>query len=314
MRKQLPLLILFFSINLLFWSCGQDTSKSNETATTDTETTTTTRAEEQHRQNLEEAQRDSIIAAKTDSVRQAKQQYKVKITPAPKSAGFKNSTLKFVSYEDGTFTFDVNGKFQLGKQSPGAKNHPTANNKHGQFIGLIIDHKPPITLYETIHKKQLRDGGHRIFAYLGRSYNEGVKTNGAYLSDQFRVKNNTKTKSFKFQMPELYCTSPFGKYAGEQTKKILLDFFLLNAKIDKDHKIILTINGKQTFTISKPRAYYLEGLPYGINNIELLLVDNANKKISIPGNPVRRMFTLETPKETLSDEEVQKIIENLDKK
>lgn len=315
MRKQLPLFVLLFSFSLFFGSCGQNSGKTNSTESESATTPTSTVKTEEQRQleELEEMKRDSMIAANTDSVRLAKQQFKIKITPAPKPANFNNSSLEFLSYEDGIFTFDFDEKFKLSKQTSDHKKHALSNNEHGQFIGLIIDNKPPITLYENNYKKPLRNGGHRIFAYLGTSYNEGIKTKGAFLSKKINVKNNNLLKEYEFKMPELYCTSPSGKYSDNETKKILLDFYLLNAKIDKDHKILLTINGKQTFTITKPRAYYLEGLPYGSNTIELLLVDKANEKISMPSNPISRMFTLEKPKEKLSEEETQKLINDLDK-
>ena len=89
----------------------------------------------------------------------------------------------------------------------------------------------------------------------------------------------------------MFYSRPKGLYTGDDTKKVMLDFYLVNTDLSA-HKVEADING-QKFTIDKWQPYYMEGLPEGENKITLTLVDSTGQPVKNAFNPVTRTFTLE---------------------
>ncbi len=244
-----------------------------------------------------------------------KQKHKVKLTPAAPTPAFKDAELEFATYENGTLKFHIKGNsFRLGALTSDTKEHHITG-KSGQYIGVIIDNNPPVKIFKTTYRKKLGDGGHRIFAYLGTSYDQAIKTPKAFISKKITVKNNSLVKVYQMNnFPELFCTSPAGNYPTLVADKVLLDFYLLNANIDSNHKIQLTINDGQSFIISQAKPFYMTGLPYGENEIELMLVNGNGDMIRMPRNPVKRSFILQNPPQNLSQKQMDEIIEEYQNK
>ena len=89
-----------------------------------------------------------------------------------------------------------------------------------------------------------------------------------------------------------FYSRPKGTYQGDDTKKVLLDFYLINTEISPDgNKVRATINGKE-FLIDEWVPHYIEGLPIGEVIIKLELLDNAGNLIKAPFNPVERKVIL----------------------
>ena len=73
----------------------------------------------------------------------------------------------------------------------------------------------------------------------------------------------------------------------------MLDFFVLNTKLDKEgSKVQAIINGKE-FIITEWAPYVIEGLPMGEVSIALSLLDTNGNVIPGPFNQVNRTITLE---------------------
>jgi len=91
----------------------------------------------------------------------------------------------------------------------------------------------------------------------------------------------------------LFYSRPKGTYSGDDTNKLLLDFYLANTNISADgNKVKVTINGTTEFMFSTWQPYFVEGLPMGDNTIKLELVDNAGNAIGDGINTVERTFSL----------------------
>jgi len=91
----------------------------------------------------------------------------------------------------------------------------------------------------------------------------------------------------------LFYSRPKGKYSGNDTKKLLLDFYLVNTNISSNgNKVRATINDVE-FIIDDWSPYYIEGLPLGEVTIKLELIDSKGNLIETPFNPSLRTVILE---------------------
>ena len=80
---------------------------------------------------------------------------------------------------------------------------------------------------------------------------------------------------------------------GEDTNKLLLDFYLINTEISSEgNKVKATIQDNE-FIIDEWVPYYIEGLPKGEIIIKLELIDSNGILIDTPFNPSTRTVTLE---------------------
>ena len=80
---------------------------------------------------------------------------------------------------------------------------------------------------------------------------------------------------------------------GNDTKKLLLDFYLVNTDISPTgNKVKATINDV-VFLIDEWTPYYIEGLPLGEISIKLELVNNDGVSIETPFTPSERTVILE---------------------
>jgi hypothetical protein len=136
-------------------------------------------------------------------------------------------------------------------------------------------------------QKKIEEGD-VILAFLSRSYHESVKNPNAFVLTEVGDKQETDlSKEF------LFYSRPKGKYVGEDTKKLLLDFYLVNTNISKDgNKVKATINETE-FIIDEWAPYYIEGLPKGEINIKLELINSDGNMVETLFNPSVRTVILE---------------------
>lgn len=192
------------------------------------------------------------------------------------------------------FNFDVKN-LKLGEKTKGAGENGLAHSEKGQHIHLIIDDKPYTAHYKSSFEQEMSEGDHVVVAFPARSYHMGIKNDNSFVAKKLTVGNPSKDQMMDVDLsaPHLIYSRPKGTYSGNDTKKVLLDFFLLNTKLSSNgNKVKATING-QEFTIDDWAPYVMEGLPMGENKITLELVDNNGQMIKGPFNKVERTFTLE---------------------
>ena len=91
----------------------------------------------------------------------------------------------------------------------------------------------------------------------------------------------------------LFYSRPKGTYKGAATKKVMLDFYLVNTSISPEgNKVRATINGTE-FIIDTWAPYFIEGLPMGENTIKFELIDAEGNLIPGPFNTEARIVTLQ---------------------
>jgi hypothetical protein len=217
---------------------------------------------------------------------------KYKISPFAASQNFPDATLSNMTYTNGSFNFEVGGSsYKLGDQTPDVGRKMCANSAKGQHIHLIVDTKPYVAQYVSSFEHEVSDGTHNLLAFLSRSYHESIKTEKAHIAQQVTVAGGNITNSTDITEPTLFYSRPKGTYVGEDTKKIMLDFYPINAEIGKDYKIKLQVNGEVTL-LDKWQPYYIEGLPMGQNSIGLALVYNDGTPVPSAQTAILQTITL----------------------
>lgn len=217
---------------------------------------------------------------------------KYTVTAFTPSASFPEAKLKTMKFEDAKFSFGV-FSYKLGAQTPDADTKMCANSAKGQHIHLIIDNEPYNARYTAeFDDVTMHDGPHHVLAFLSRSYHESIKTKQAHLAYRVSVKNQAIVATEKIADPMLFYSRPKGTYVGSDTKKVMLDFYPVNAPLGADnYQVEANING-EIHTITEWQPYYIEGLPMGDNKITLTLKDKSGAVVNTPLNPVTRKFTL----------------------
>ncbi len=182
--------------------------------------------------------------------------------------------------------------FQLTRMTPHSNAEHMANSQQGQHIHNIVDNQPYTAHYETTFTKELPEGDHVILSFLSRSYHESLKHKGAYDLRMVTAGKPATRMEFDLKAPHMFYSRPKGEYVGPDTKRIMLDFYLVNTDLSATgNKVRATINGTE-FMLDKWMPHIIEGLPMGETTIKLELVDNNGKIILGPYNSVERTITL----------------------
>ena len=189
------------------------------------------------------------------------------------------------------FSFNVEN-YELGEQTAGAIDNGLANSAQGQHIHMIVNNGPYSAHYESEFSKEINEGKNLILFFLSRSFHESVKNPNAFSL----IQTNSDKDNFEpydLNSEFLFYSRPKGIYKGDDTKKLLLDFYLVNTEISPEgNKVRATINGKE-FIIEEWTPYYIEGLPLGEVTVKLELLNSMEELIDSPFNPVERKVTLQ---------------------
>ena len=214
---------------------------------------------------------------------------KIKISKVEGSPKYEDAALvlnELNSRSELEFSFDVKN-YKLGAQTEHEFQYSLANSKKGQHIHLIINNNPYSAHYTNKFKKKLDPDNGVILAFLSRSYHESVKNKNAYIFTQYG-----DLEKIDLDKQYLFYSRPKGTYTGQDTKKLLLDFYLVNTTISKNgNKVRATINGEE-FLIDEWSPYYIEGLPKGQVKIKLELINSSGELIDSPFNPSIRTVIL----------------------
>jgi hypothetical protein len=189
------------------------------------------------------------------------------------------------------FNYEITN-FKLTDMTGHDHSKEMANSMQGQHIHNIIDNEPYTAHYETKFTKDVKAGNHVVLSFLSRSYHESLKHKTAYDLRTFSVGKPKEANTFDLNGQHMFYSRPKGEYVGNDTKKIMLDFYLVNTDLSPEgNKVRATINGTD-FMLDRWLPYTIEGLPMGENKIKLELLDNAGNVIPGPYNTVERTITL----------------------
>lgn len=219
----------------------------------------------------------------------------ITITKFEGSSEFSNSILSLSQITEdensnNNFNFDVEN-YELGVQTIGAGENGLANSAKGQHIHMIVNNGPYSAHYTSDFSKELQQGNNLILFFLSRSFHESIKNPNAF--SLIQVSSGAQEhEPYDLESEFLFYSRPKGVYEGNDTKKLLLDFYLVNTEISAvGNKVRATINDSE-FMIDEWVPYYIEGLSTGEVTIKLELLNSNGKLIDSPFNPVVRLVTL----------------------
>ena len=187
---------------------------------------------------------------------------------------------------------DVTVKFEL-------KNYDLYYNeadKKGQHIHFILDNEPYLPQFSSqpFTFKNVPAGTHTIRCFPSREWHESIKDTGAFALVTFHVGKADGRNAVESGKPLLTYSRPKGEYRGEQAKRILLDFWVTNARLGtgKDEcRVRAWLDGKET-ELTKWEPVWWENLAPGPHTVGLELVDHAGHRVPGPFNFTQRMFTI----------------------
>ena len=184
------------------------------------------------------------------------------------------------------FNFEVDN-YELGIQTENEFKFKLANSAKGQHIHFIENNGPYSAHYTKKFEKKLKDGNNVILAFLSRSHHESVKNPNAYVFTQIGERDK-----IDLEKQFLFYSRPKGTYTGEDTERLLLDFYLVNTTISSDgNKVRVTIQDSE-FLVDEWAPYIIEGLPKGEISIKLELLNYNGELIETPFNPSIRKIIL----------------------
>jgi hypothetical protein len=172
---------------------------------------------------------------------------------------------------------------RLGGKTPDADNRKTKLTKKGNHLHLNIDNKEHYTSNQNVFNYHIKDGKHKLFAFIARSYYESIKNSYAIIAKEIEVLNGELLKSKNLPAADIVYNSPRGVYKNANAKNIILDFVLVNTEIHKGgNSVRITIDETKEFIVNKWQAYYIENSLPGKHSIKLELIDARDKLIATP--------------------------------
>ncbi|MCH2022654.1 MAG: hypothetical protein MK207_09275 [Saprospiraceae bacterium] len=209
----------------------------------------------------------------------------LKIVPSTPSDS--NSLYNLVKMESYTYTrskaiFSPLG-IRLGGKTPDADKRISKLTKKGNHLHLNMDNKEHYISNENVFNYEIKNGKHKLFAFICRSYNESIKNDNAIIAKEIEVFNGELIKSKNLELADIVYNSPRGTYKNSNTKNIVLDFVLINTDLHQEGNCVrITIDESKEFIVNKWQAYYIQNTQPGKHTVKLELLNAAQKLIAAP--------------------------------
>lgn len=211
------------------------------------------------------------------------------------SLGIKNVKSELQGSDSVKITIDYDVRnYELKNQTSDAAGKDCNNSKDGQHIHFILDNEPYMALYEpsktfTVPVKS----EHYLMSFLSRSYHESIKTAKAGVLYHFSVDEKGKlTKMDIPKTPMIFYSRPKGTYLGDDTKNLLLDFYVYNTTLGADgNKVKVDINGTN-FDVDTWQPYFIQNAPMGDVTVKVQLTDKDGNAMQGANTSVSRTVKL----------------------
>ncbi len=224
-------------------------------------------------------------------------------------------------------------KLELGGTLKGYQPMKDPTTGMGNHIHVILDNQPYEAYYNLGSEFELRnvsDGEHTLRVFPSRPWHESYKNDDAFQMVKFTVKNgggdsnkptttnsgntmansnaNTAAASEGKEMPPstagnvdltkplLTYSRPKGEYKGADTDAVMIDFWLINAKLKDgggDYRVKYSVDGGEAKFLDKWEPIWLTGWSAGKHKVKLELVDKDGKPVDNGGyNSTEREITI----------------------
>lgn len=245
-------------------------------------------------------------------------------------------TLKIVSpANDATITgATVAVKLELSGDLKGYMPHKDPATQKGNHIHVILDNQPYEAYYEINQPFELRnvsEGKHTLRVFPSRPWHESYKNDGAFQMVTFTVKGGgdankpTTTNSGQTMAspaasasatparegkdyapsqagnidpakPLLTYSRPKGEYKAEDADPIMIDFWLLNGKLQSnggEYRVRYSVDGGEARFIDTWGPIWLSGWTSGKHSVKVELVDKSGNLVDNGGyNSTTREITV----------------------
>ena len=228
----------------------------------------------------------------------------------------------------------VKVKLEISGELKGYKPSMNEETHTGNHIHVILDNQPYEAYYnldQELELKNVADGEHTLRVFPSRPWHESYKNEGAFQMVKFTVKNggadNTKpatangapmsnsnantapkptpeAKEMKestagavdTKKPLLTYSRPKSEYKGDDANAIMIDFWLVNAKLKDDggdFRVRYTVDTDEPKFINKWAPIWLTGWTAGKHNVKLELIDKDGNVLDNGGyNSTTREITV----------------------
>jgi hypothetical protein len=229
----------------------------------------------------------------------------------------------------------VEVKLELGGDLKGYMPHKDPATQKGNHIHVILDNQPYEAYYEIGQPFELRnvtDGKHTLRVFPSRPWHESYKNDGAFQMVEFTVKGGgdaakptTTNTGEKMANPAnksetagsgregkdygpsqagnvdrtkalLTYSRPKGEYKGADADAVMIDFWLLNGKLQGDGgdcRVRYSIDGAEPKLLDKWEPIWLSGWISGNHSVKLELVDKEGNVVDNGGyNSTSRDITI----------------------
>ncbi len=228
-------------------------------------------------------------------------------------------TLKFIEPTDGAAVNNstVKVKLALAGDLKGYKPMKDMATGMGNHIHVILDNQPYEAFYNLDGEFELRnvsDGEHTLRVFPSRPWHESYKNSGAFQMIRFTVRNgggdaskptttnanqmmsnantsaapegkdmqNTTAGAVDKTKPLLTYSRPKGEYKGADAENIMIDFWLMNAKLAGDggeYQVRYSVDGGEAKMIDKWQPIWLSGWADGKHTVKVELVDKSGNVV-----------------------------------
>jgi len=201
----------------------------------------------------------------------------------------------------------------------------------GNHLHVILDNQPYEAYYNLDREFELRnvaDGEHTLRVFPSRPWHESYKTEGAFQMVKFTVRGGgadagkpattasgqTMANANPSAAPEgkdmqkstagavdivkplLTYSRPKGEYKGADADAIMIDFWLLNARLQGDggeYRVRYSVDGGEAKYVDKWQPIWLSGWTNGKHNVKVELIDKAGNIVDNGGyNSTTREITV----------------------
>ena len=265
-------------------------------------------------QSSEDTKQESVEQAaemeNTEAPSQADVEPEVVIAVGERSPAFPGAKARFTSLKDGDVLENSNlsvvvdvENYELGIQTDTPRAQEIANSGKGQHVHIILDNDPYFANYEAGEPFEigiLDEGPHTLLVFPSRSYHESVKADGSIDIVNFYVGKEEGEFMLNESKPTIIYSRPKGSYEGKDAKKIMLDFYLINAELGDDYKAKYTIRKNEagadeySITMGEWNPAFITGLASGQYIITLQLLDSEGKLVEGPFNNTERTINVVT--------------------
>jgi len=165
----------------------------------------------------------------------------------------------------------------------------------GQHIHFVLDNQPYSAHYDadgTPVFEDLEPGTHTIRAFPSRHYHLSLKKNRPFDVVVFHVEEKSEEFGFDPDEPFLTYSRPKGTYSKEAAQNVMLDFYLSNAELGDEYRVVYSVDGEKRGELStwKPTLLSLEP---GEHDVNVKLVDSDGQLVENGGyNDTTRTITV----------------------